>query len=171
MAEEYDLSRMREYVKKTAGYLNEAAGWAVAAAMVIVVLNVIARDIFKKPILGAYEYASFLTSVAISLGIVYCAVKNGHIVVDIFVDKLKERTQKIIGIITDSVVLFFLVLCTVRIFIHAGNLVKSGEVSATTRTPFYIFVYIMAVGFGMLCLVTVAKIIDAFSGRGGGNES
>jgi TRAP-type C4-dicarboxylate transport system permease small subunit len=158
------LARFQRFVKKATGYLNEIAGWTVAAAMLIIVINVVARKVFKSPIMGAFEYASFLITIAISFGLAYCAVTNGHIIITIFAEKLNERTQKVLGVITDTIALAVLVLCTARIVMHAGNLIRKGEVSATTQTPFYIFIYLMAFGFGMLCLVQVAKIAEAFLG-------
>jgi TRAP-type C4-dicarboxylate transport system permease small subunit len=158
------LARFQRFVKKATGYLNEIAGWAVAAAMLIIVINVVARKVFKSPIMGAFEYASFFITIAISFGLAYCAVTNGHIIITIFAEKLNERTQKVLGVITDTIALAVLVLCTARIVMHAGNLIRKGEVSATTQTPFYIFVYLMAVGFGMLCLVQVVKLAEAFLG-------
>ena len=158
------MARFQRFVKKTADCLNEIAGWAIAAAMIIIVVNVVARKVFKSPIMGASEYASFLITIAISFGLAYCAVTNGHIAIGIFVDKINKRAQKVLGVITDSIALAVLTLCTVRIVMHAGSLIRKGEVSATTLTPYYIFIYLMAVGFGILCLVQVAKIAEAFSG-------
>lgn len=156
------MTKFKKFVEKAAGFLSDIAGWAVVAAMVIVVINVIGRKIFKSPIMGAFEYVSFLTSIAISFGIAYCAVTDGHIMIGVFTEKLKERTQRVISIITNLIALAFLVLCTVRIVMYAGGLFSKGEVSATTQTPFYIFVYMMAAGFGMLCLILITKIAEAF---------
>ena len=52
-------------IKRVAEIFSDIAGWAVAAAMVLVVINVILRTVFKSPLLGAYEFTGFITAVIV----------------------------------------------------------------------------------------------------------
>ena len=151
-------------VKKAAGLLNEAAGWGIVLAMLLVVVNIVLRAVFKSPILGTYEYTGFLTALIVGCGLSYCALADGHIAIGFIVEKLSKRVQNIIDIATNSLVMCFMVFFTWRIFLYAHQLSSSNEVSPTTQTPYYIFVYITAAGFVVLSLVLIAKIIQSIKG-------
>jgi len=158
------LEKFNSTVKKAAGVLNEAAGWGIVLAMILVVVNIILRAVFKSPILGTYEYTGFLTALIVGCGLSYCALANGHIAIGFLVEKLKKRTQNIIDSVTNVFVLCFMLFFTWRMFLYAGKLAASSEVSPTTQTPYYLFVYITAMSFVVLSLVIFTKAIQSIKG-------
>ena len=137
------------------------AGAGMVAAMIVVVLNVVFRTAFNSPILGAYEYTGFLTAAVVSLGLAHCAILDGHISIDFLVEKLGERIKDIFEVVTSSLVLFFMAFFTFKVFDYAVGLMESGEVSPTTQTPFYLFVFITGVGFAALSLAIFTKACKA----------
>lgn len=145
-------------IKRVAKIFNEIAGWAVVAAMVLVVLNVLLRVIFKKPLLGAYEYTGFITAIIVGFSIAFCLVLDAHISIDFITQKFSKKTQNIIGLITDSIMTLMMSAFTYYIFTYATKLLKSNSVSPTTQFPFYIVVYIIGVCFALLCLVLLVRV-------------
>ncbi len=139
--------RINHWIKKAAKVLGEIAGWLLFACMLIVTLNVILRKVFNSPLLGTYEWVGILTAVMISLGLAYCAVLGGHIAIDFIVNKMKPGMQRIIAIICGCISCLVIGGVTVSIFQYANKLALSGEVSPTTKIPFYLFVYVVGVGF------------------------
>lgn len=158
------MSRFDSIVKKAARILDEASGWLIVLAMALVVANIILRAVFNSPILGTYEYTSFLTALIVGCGLANCALGDGHIAIDFLVEKLNKRTQDIIASITSIIALFFMVLFTVQLFINAGQMAASGEVSPTTQTPHYIFIYITALSFVILSLAIFTKALQSIKG-------
>ncbi|MCK5758040.1 MAG: TRAP transporter small permease [Clostridiales bacterium] len=155
------IEKTENIIKKTASIFNLVAGGAIVAAMLVVVANVILRKIFKHPILGSSEYVGFISVLIISFGLAYCLVVNAHIAVDFIVEKFKPRTQGIIDTITGILVFIFMSFFTWKVFDHATNIFKSGQLSPTTQFPFYIFIYLMAVCFFVFCLVYLIRIKDS----------
>ena len=141
------FDRIDHWIKKIARALGEIAGWLLFACMIIVTLNVILRKVFNNPLLGTYEWVGILSAVMISLGLAYCATVGGHIAIDFIVNKMKPGLQRIIAIICGSISCLVMGGVTVSLFQYANKLAQSGEVSPTTKIPFYIFVYIAGVGF------------------------
>ena len=152
-------------VKTLSKILDTIAGFAIAASMVLVVTNVLLSNIFGIKALGKfeYEYVGFLASIAIGLGIAYCAVNDAHIAITIFTDKMNAGANKVIDIISGAFTMFVLSIFTVEFFKYAGKLFKSGEVSPTTQTPAYIIVIITGLGFIVYSLVMFAKTHAAFN--------
>jgi TRAP-type C4-dicarboxylate transport system permease small subunit len=154
------LEKIKNAINKTAKMLDYAAGLLIVITMIITVSNIVLRIVFKNPILGTYEYTGFLAALIIGLGISYCAIQNGHIAVDFIIDKFPEKLRKRIDIITKTITAAFLGFFTWRVFVYAGSLMRSNEVSPTTRTPFFYFIYIIGACFLLLSVVMIFKVID-----------
>jgi len=139
--------RIDHFIKKVAKVFGEIAGWLLFVCMIIVTLNVILRQIFGSPLLGTYEWVGILTAVMISLGLAFCAIMGGHIAIDFVVNKMKPGLQRIIALICGGISCLVLGGVTVSLFLYANKLALSGEVSPTTKIPYFIFVYAVGVGF------------------------
>lgn len=140
--------------------LDQVAGWAVVATMVLVVGNVLLR-LFGHPMGGTYEWVGFLTALAIGLSLAYCGAQGGHVAITMLVDKLPPRVQDSIDMITGTLVLLFLVLTSWEIAAYATTMAASGEVAATTKVPVYPFIYIISIGFLGFCLVMAGVVVES----------
>jgi TRAP-type C4-dicarboxylate transport system permease small subunit len=140
-------------------YLAVLSSICLVAMMLLIVSNVLMRVLFKSPIFGTFEYVGFLTAIVISFAIANCGVKNGHVAVDLFIDKFPRKIQKIIDFILGIVSTCFFGLFTWQMVTFGSSLMHSGEVSSTTRTPVHFFVYLVAFGLFLLTVVVLFKTI------------
>lgn len=150
---------MQRFVTRLSQYLDWAAGWALVATMLLVVGNILLR-LFGRPIEGTYEWVGFLTATAIGLALAYCAVQQGHIAVTFLVDKLPPRLQAVIDLITGLLAVAFLVLAFWESVVYGTSMAISGEVALTTQTPFYPFIYLIALGLLVLALVLLVGLLE-----------
>ncbi|KUO78328.1 MAG: hypothetical protein APF81_22360 [Desulfosporosinus sp. BRH_c37] len=142
-------------------FLDHLARWFVVALMVLVVGNVILRA-FGSPILGTIEWAEFLAAIAIGLSLAYCGAQGGHIALEFLVEKLSIKAQALLQVVIDFLVVVFLSLSFWRIILYANDLKLSGQVSLTTKTPYYLFIYVIAFGFLAYALVVLGSMLDNF---------
>ena len=156
------MARWDKFVHKLAQNMDIVAQWAMVAMMALAVVNIVLR-LARRPILGTYEFISFLAAVAISFTLAYCAVQKGHIAVTMVVDHLQPRTRAVIEIIVNTISIAFFALTAWQIGLYATDMVATGEVSPTTKTPFYPFVYGVAFSFFMLCLVLIVDLFHAIA--------
>jgi len=126
---------LEKAVQQLARELDRVARWATVLLMALVVTNIILRFTWR-PLLGTYEFVSFLSAVVISFALAYCAIQGGHIAVTLFVDHLPRRAQAIIDTIVGVISITFFGLTVWQITLYATDMVISGEVSPTTKTPF-----------------------------------
>ena len=133
---------------------------------ILVVANIIARVVFGSAVKGSYDIVIIATTVVISLSIAYCAVKDGHVAVSLFVQRLSKRVQNIIDFMISSIVIVILLFVTWYLVQHANTMRMNNEVTTTIGIPFAPFIIIIAVGTGMLALVVLGKVLNLFVKEG-----
>jgi TRAP-type C4-dicarboxylate transport system permease small subunit len=154
------LKTAEDIIKKISSLLNGASCAALAALMLMVTINVIMRKVFNAPILGTYDLSGFLTVIAIGCGLAFCNIENGHIEIEFFVSKAGRRTQKWITAAGRVLSFFVLTVYTYALVNLGSRLMKANEVSVTTKTPLFVFVYLLAVCFFVFALTVLVKIFE-----------
>ncbi len=150
--------------------LDRIAGWVFAGLMLLVVANVILRAFFHCPIKGTFEYVSYYTGLAIALSIAFCALQDGHVSVTFLTDRhFSNKTVKAIDIFMNGISIAFFVFGFWKLVEYANDIAARGEVSLTTRAPFHPFVYATAIGFLILALVLVNRIMGLLRKKEGRN--
>jgi len=154
------MKKPAKLIVSSAHYLDVIASICMVVMMVLIVSNVLMRSLFRLPIFGTFELVGFLAAIIISFAIANCGVKNGHIAVDLFMDKFPKKVQLILDFALGIMATYFLGLFTWHMARYGYNLMLSGEVSSTTRTPLHIFVYLVAFGLLLLTIVNLHKTIN-----------
>jgi TRAP-type C4-dicarboxylate transport system permease small subunit len=130
---------------------------AVLGLMVLLTTaDVLLRYIFRSPITGAYELTEFMMVVVAFPALAWCAVKGGHVKVDLVMSRLPPRVQSIVDSITLLAALGTYVIMTWQGAMQA-NLVKA--TSSLLRWPHVPFYWVMALGLAVLCLAIVTLVI------------
>lgn len=150
---------MMHMLGRVTGALDWVAGLVVLASMFLVAGNVVLRP-FNLPIAGTYEWTGFLTALAIGLALAHCAIKGGHTIITLVVDRLPLRVIKIDRIAVRLFTGSFLVMAAWRVAVFAGKTWKSGEVAPTTKVPFYPIMYIVAAGILIYAVVEFATVVE-----------
>lgn len=153
------MKKFEHFTENISKWLNWAACGTVVLTMVLIVINILLRGIFKLPILGTYEYVGYLSVVTISLALAHCAVTHGHIAVDFLVTKLSKTAQFRIRILMKSLTLFFLFSASWHIFSYGLRTLNAKTVSTTTQIPLYPFIFITALGMLMLSFAIIHQML------------
>lgn len=127
----------------------------------IVVLNIILRAVFKSPIYGSYEYVCYLSVVVISFALANCAVQGGHTNVTFLLEKFSLKTQRIITIITETVIFVNFLLIMWKLAEYAQKTYLAGDVSSNLRIPLHYVVAVIVAGVLLLTLFILLKIVEA----------
>ena len=149
-----------KYLGQAGKYFNAIAGVAIIIMMLLSVADVVLR-LFGKPIPGAYELVGFLGTIVVSFALGFTSLEKGHIAVELLYRKLPQRTQLAIETFTNFISFLIFGLIAYQSFIYALDIRKSGEVSPTLQMPIYPFIFGMALGFGLLCLILIADTIKS----------
>lgn len=155
------MLRSTKYLNRAGKGFNVIACAASVGMMLLSTADVVLR-IFAKPIPGTYELIGFLGTIIVSFALAFTSMEKGHIAVEILVEKLPQRAQFATETFTNFVSFLIFGLITYQAFIYALDIRKSGEVSLTLQMPVYPFIFGMAAGFGLLCLLLIADFIKSF---------
>lgn len=144
-------------------FLKNIAMTILAAMMFLIAMDVILRYIFNRPVTGAFELVEYMMAILIPFGIAYCALRNGHVSVDLVVSRFSRKTQSIVGSITTLLGLGLFLLITWHNIIYIKMNFASKLTSAVLLIPVYPFIAAVAIGSGTLCLVLVVDFLNYLS--------
>jgi TRAP-type C4-dicarboxylate transport system permease small subunit len=151
-------------IKKVSLITDKLAGLCFFSVMVLVLANIILRNIFKLPILGTVEIVGLLTVTGLGLALANCEMLDGNIAMDVVTEKLSPGKQKVIEVITYSISLCFWAIVVWRIMIYAYTSLVNGRVTATVSIPLYPFIFILGINVLFLCVVLAYKLVGYVKG-------
>jgi len=153
--------QFKGYIEAISRAMDRFAGFCMVAIMAVVVLNILLRVIFNRPLLGTVDYVSLLTAVCIAVGLAHCALQNGQIAIEFVYQKLSPQIQGLIGTVINAAALLFWGAAAWFIVDYARTTAKSGMVASTTPIPLAPFIYMVALGFAALGLVLIIKTAES----------
>lgn len=155
------MSKFEKKFSSITRAFNWAAMASVTAMMLLTCADVIMRC-FRRPIPGTYEIVGLLGAMFVSFSLAHTSMERGHIAVDFLVQKLSQKTCRIIDFINSFISAILFGLIAWQSFLYAGDLQTAGEVSMTLQLPLYPFVYGVALGCGLVCLTLVSRVLGIF---------
>jgi len=154
------LRRPVKYLEGAGRAFNILACIAVIAMMLLSTADVVMR-LFGKPIPGTYELVGFLGTIVVSFALVFTSMEKGHIAVEILVEKLPQRAQLSIEAVCNLIGALLFGVIAYQAVLYALDMKQSGEVSLTLQMPPYPFIFGIAAGCALLCLLLVADFIKS----------
>lgn len=130
--------------------------------MIAVMVGVILRYIFQRPVAGIDEIVSYMFSVCVFLGLAYTLRVEGHINVDLLLTQRSWKTQSwlkifgcIIGLLVSGAMIYFGYLQVIDSY-------KTGLRSwSPLKTPLYLAQIGIPLGFLLLFLELILKILQS----------
>jgi TRAP-type mannitol/chloroaromatic compound transport system permease small subunit len=159
-------------IEKGINGLNEKVGnlcaFLIIPLILVIVYEVFMRYLFNAPTVWAFEATTLIYGVHYMLGLAYTHKHNGHVAIDVFESRLPERPRIILRIIANLVMFVPTVgMLGVWSVIYASTSWHNWERASTSwAPPFYPFKTIMAIGFILLFLQGIAKLIGDFRSLG-----
>ncbi|MEA2039640.1 MAG: TRAP transporter small permease [Thermodesulfobacteriota bacterium] len=146
-------------IDSTTDILKKIGSICIAGMMFLTCADVVGR-FFGYPIFGSMEIVSILATIGIAMALAFTHKTKGHVGVEILVRLLPQRTQTIIELCTNILAVCLFALLTWRIFLYAGTMRRSGEVTMNLRLPEYMVVYLMSFCLAIFTLVIVKDAIE-----------
>ena len=150
-----------KHLSRAGKAFNVLACAAVIAMMLLSVTDVVLR-IFGKPVPGTYELVGFLGTIVVSFALAFTSMEKGHIAVELLVERLPQRAQLAIESFGNLIGALLFGVVAYQAVLYALDLKKSGEVSSTLQMPAYPFIYGIAAGCALLCLLLITDCIKSF---------
>ena len=154
---------------KVINFLSRVASYiamvTVGIIMMLTVTDVFMRYVFARPITGSTEMIEFMMAILI-VSIVPTAMANGHIRVDILMERLTPKGQALFDAITIFTGSWLVIILGWRAFMACLFMIRNDVRSPTLDVPIYPFYVIMSMGFISLFFsmigIFVQKVKEAF---------
>lgn len=151
------LESIVSWVSKVCDKIAQAGLFAM---LLLTTSNIVLRK-FGKPIYGAYDYVCFISTIVVAFAIAHCAVKKGHTQVELLVARFPRRVQGVVDSITGILSFGIFSLITWQSIALGNDMRRAGELSMTSLEPFYPYIYAIAFGCALLCLVILVDVMKS----------
>ena len=141
--------------------LNHIANWALAVMMFLTFIDVLLRYLFNSPIQGAQEIIEFLMAIVIPFSIVFCAQSKSHIAVDFIIEVFPTHVKKILGTVSDLLMLVLFIPITWQAFVIVIEEFESNLTSPVLYIPVYPFVAVVALAFLVLTFILIEQFVSS----------
>lgn len=131
----------------------------LALMMLLTVLDVLRRYIFRSPIPGALETIEYMMAVLIPFALVVTAYDESHIGVDFIVEHLPSKLRTYLACVTNALLFALFSLIAWQSFLNAWEHYESGMTSAVLLIPHYPFAIPLAIAFLLSALITLGQFL------------
>jgi TRAP-type transport system small permease protein len=146
-------------LEKPATVFHKVGGWVLALMMMLTAGDVFLRNVFNKPILGAFEITECLMTVVVASGLAYVTVTKSQIRVEVLFNRLPQRAQKVLTVITDFLGLGFCILLSWQSFVYMKAEYDSNTRMGALLIPTSPFIAVVALGWILLAAVLLKDFL------------
>jgi len=145
----------------------ECVGMAALAAMVVVaILDAVGAKVFKWPVPGSTEITGLLQVLAISSGLAFSKIDGRQIYVGLILDTAKRRVKKGLEALRAILSLGFWAVASWMGFKYGLTLAARGTGTLALRVPLYPFaIWVALCCCLVLCLLLIIDIVRLFAKR------
>lgn len=162
------MNPLAQGINRLNNFTGVMTSYLALPLIIVVVYEVFMRYVFNAPTSWGFEATTFIYGMHFVLGFGYTFKHNGHVAIDVFEARLPTRPRTLLRIIV-SIGLFIPTIGLLAFYsiIYAKDSWSMLEHASTSwAPPVYPFKTIMAIGFVLLFLQGIAKLIEDFKSLG-----
>ena len=142
--------------------IGMTVAWAYVLLVLVIMLQVILRKGFASGFIALEELQWHLYSIGVMFGLSYAQTTNSHIRVDLFYSRLRNRTKRLIEVISiPTMVLPFIVIIFMQSLDFVSEAYRVNESSeAPSGLPWrWLIKGVIPVSFALLGLAVISRFI------------
>lgn len=151
-------------INRLSRILNWIAVLCLLAMMALTCGDILLR-LFRRPIAGTYDLVGFMGAIVAGFALAETTIQRGHVAVQVVVEKLSPKVQKICFLCTTILSIMIFSLCSWESVRYGNDILAAGEVSPTLKVPFFPILYGIGFSTAIVSLVLLIDLILVFTGR------
>lgn len=162
------LLKIEDILKKINKVIIVCSQAAIAAAMLLITVDVLLRMLFNKPILGAYEVSQFLLLIILYAAFPYIQSCKGHVNVTLLINKFPQIVRSIVLGIGYLFTTAFAFIWAYGAFNQGIVFIGTGNETALLKipyAPFYFFEAVCMFFFGLALLVDTITLFASLGNK------
>lgn len=153
------MEKYEKTMSKIWGVTTQISNLFLFIIMMLVVVNVIARRLFNSPIFGVTELVCYGSLASAAFGLAQTEWLDGNVRMTLILERTGVKFGCILNLIVNIVGLLGFSYVSYFLVMQAFTKLENGQLSSEIRFPMYIVTGILAVGFILLTLAILAKLI------------
>ncbi len=154
------MEQLDRWIARLSLRLSVLAQIGLAAVMILIISNIFLRR-FYAPVPGTVEMVEILGALILGCSIAYCLYNQGHVFVNVLVQKLPLRIQAAVDIFTRLLMLAASGVLCWQLVIYTQRMMERGLSTGHLGIPIWPVIAIVALGFVLLSLVIINELIKA----------
>ena len=152
------FAKLKRIIQKTTRVLGYIGMFFVLPMMLLTTADAVGRDLFSRPVPGAFELSSYMLSIFVLLGLAYTQQTKDHVRVTMLTERVPVKVAEAIGIVTT-----LLCMAIVAVLFWQGIIVayEQSSVSDMLRIPQLPFRLLVSVGALFLFLEFGFDLVDS----------
>ncbi|MFZ2102630.1 MAG: TRAP transporter small permease, partial [Oricola sp.] len=122
--------------------------------------------LFSWPIPDAFDISRLLIGACIMWGFASLGYRGGHIKVDLFAEMMPPKLRRYVDVFAWSMLLFFVVLLTWKMFERVQSAMRSNEATFDLRIPVWPLMAIIWAGTAITIVTVLVRLYLVATGRG-----
>ena len=162
------MYRVYEMIARTCGTLS---GVCVLVMVLTIVIDVVGRTFFYKPLEGSLELNEMLMVLIVFLGLAWTQSQRGNVKIEIFTSRLSFKSARAVDLAVWTLSLVFAFLITIGGITEALHSTRIREaVWGIARFPVWPGKIILSFGCFLLCIQFLVDIINELGHLRSGKE-
>ena len=151
------LKRVIHPISGSLGYLSAVLSLCMAA---VIILDVVLRLGFNRPMAGILEYETFLLIVITFLSLAQAMIRRRHVAIDLITCRFSPKARLFSGAVFSIFGTFLFFLISWRLVVRAIDAFGNGSAAGVTQIPFYPFYFIAALGCALITFVLLEDLLN-----------
>jgi TRAP-type C4-dicarboxylate transport system permease small subunit len=154
--------RIITWISKFMCYISATS---LALMMIVSLADIIGRG-FMHPIKGIFEMVGLLMVIAGALGLGYCQLVKGNIMINLVTDRLKPRWQALISVFSLIASIAVCVIVCWQVGARMLENISNGPAGQTMdlRWPVWPFMFLLVLGFAWATVIFITDFANAIKG-------
>lgn len=148
--------------KKVERFAANMSAVLLFVLMLLTLIDVVGRNLFKQPVLGASELTEILLAMVIFLMLPHVALRRQHIAIDLIENVVGPRVLLVLDVLAAllSAAMFFLIAW--QSWVLATKAIGYGDSTATLSIPVGPILYVISVLAALVGTASLAAVLPSF---------
>lgn len=155
------INRTESWIRPLASVTSFVGAISLMLMMFIMVVDVIGRYFFNKPLVGSYELICYTMVLTVFLGLAYAQLENSHVRADIVLHYLKPKAVAVLDVITLSISFITFAYLTWAAILQTKDVYAMNACSEILYIPQWPFQLVVVIGSAVYCLTVIVGILKS----------
>ncbi len=156
------IGKIEKVVNKIADLQQIISNLFLLLIMAIITFDVLSRNIFNKPVKGAFEMTELASAMLVFFALAITHRHNDHVTIDFLVERFSKKVQHVINGIVELLITAVLFFMALHIFDNGVRLMGRMTTTTDLALPIHPFLFVITFTLIIFALTALFKAVTCF---------